>query len=251
MLEKFRHRLKSSAARQRLRASPTYARTKVFLKRIAGKELWLRPEIHLPLLQYGEWALCPDFLANNRPNVYSFGIGDTIEFERLLIERFRVEVHGFDPTPSVGSWLKDIKVPSGFHFYPWALAGRDETLEFYPRLRRDGATSTRIHTIVREAGKTSRGITVKAKRLPTIMAELRHDAIDVLKMDVEGAEYQVFSDLLYSEIRPMQILVEFHHRFETIGKDKTRAAIRQLSRAGYQVAFVSATGREVTFVQRQ
>ncbi len=251
MLEKFRHRLKSSAARQRLRASPTYARTKVFLKRIAGKELWLRPEIHLPLFQYGEWALCPDFLANNRPNVYSFGIGDTIEFERLLIERFRVEVHGFDPTPSVGSWLKDIKVPSGFHFYPWALAGRDETLEFYPRLRRDGATSTRIHTIVREAGKTSRGITVKAKRLPTIMAELRHDAIDVLKMDVEGAEYQVFSDLLYSEIRPMQILVEFHHRFETIGKDKTRAAIRQLSRAGYQVAFVSATGREVTFVQRQ
>ena len=211
----------------------------------------MHPEIHPPLFQYGEWALCPDFLANDSPNVYSFGIGDTIEFERLLIERFRIEVHGFDPTPSVGSWLKDIKVSSGFHFYPWALAGRDEMLEFYPRLRCDGVTSTRIHTIVREAGAASRGITVEAKCLPTIMAELGHDAIDVLKMDIESAEDQVLSDLLYSEIRPMQILVEFHHRFETIGKDKTREAIQQLSRAGYQVAFVSAAGRKVTFVQRQ
>jgi len=203
------------------------------------------------MFQHGEWALCPDLLPDNQPNVYSFGIGDTIDFERLLIERFGAEVHGFDPTPSVGPLLKTMKVPAGFHFCPWALADRDETLEFCPRLRGDGTSSSGMYTIVGEASAVSRGLVVKAKRLSTIMAELGHDAIDVLKMDIEGAEYQVFSNLLRSEIRPTQILVEFHHRFEAIGKDKTRAVIQQLACAGYRVAFVSISGREVTFVQDQ
>jgi FkbM family methyltransferase len=203
------------------------------------------------MFQYREWALCPDLLPGNQRNVYSFGIGDTIDFERVLIERFGAEVHGFDPTPSVGPLLKTMKVPAGFHFYPWALADHDETLELYPRLRRDETSSSGMYTLVGEAGAVSRGLTVTAKRLSTIMADLAHDAIDVLKMDIEGAEYRVFSDLLQSEIRPTQILVECHHRFEAIGKDKTRAVVQQLARTGYRVAFVSLYGREVTFAQDQ
>ena len=246
-----RRRLKNSAARRRFRASPAYARTKVFLKRIAGKELWLRPEVHPALFLSGDWALCPDLLPEKNATVYSFGIGDSIACESLLIDSFGVEVHGFDPTPSVESLLTELLVPSGFHYYPWALAGQDETIKLYPRLRGDGVTPSGMYTLVGEAGSIAQGISVEAKRLSTIMAELGHETIDVLKMDIEGAEYEVLSDVLESTIRPTQILVEFHHRFESIGKEKTRTVIQQLGAEGYQVAFVSQTGRELTFVLSQ
>ena len=209
----------------------------------------MRPEIHPALFQYGEWALCSTPLLDKRPTVYSFGVGDSIEFERNLTKTFRAQVHAFDPTPSVASWLSTTNVPADFHFHPWALAGRDETLMLYPRVRGDGTTSEEMYTLVSEAGSVDDGIEVEAKRLSTIMTELGHDAIDVLKMDIEGAEYQALTDLLETGTYPTQILVEFHHRFATIGKEKTREVLRELSRAGYQVAFVSAIGREVTLVR--
>lgn len=245
-----RHRVKNSAIRNRVRASPAYVRTKVFLKRIAGKELWLRPEVRPAMFRHGEWALCSAPLLGKRLNVYSFGIGDTIDFERALGEAFPAEVHAFDPTPSVAPWLGDTETPRDFRFHPWALAGRDETLVLYPRVRGSGITTDDMYTIVPEAGSVTNGIEVQAKRLSTIMGELGHASIDVLKMDIEGAEYGTLADVLRSEIYPTQILVEFHHRFASIGKEKTREVIRRLRVAGYQVAFVSMVGREVTFVQK-
>ncbi|GIS18490.1 MAG: hypothetical protein CM15mP120_04060 [Pseudomonadota bacterium] len=43
------------------------------------------------------------------------------------------------------------------------------------------------------------------------MRDLGHDHLDVLKMDIEGAEYAVLDDMLQSNILPDQLLVEFHH----------------------------------------
>jgi hypothetical protein len=42
-----------------------------------------------------------------------------------------------------------------------------------------------------------------------------------MKMDIEGAEYEVLDGLLSSPIKPTQLLVEFHHRFPGIGLEKT------------------------------
>jgi len=244
-----RDRFKRSALSHRVRTSLAYVRAKVFLKRVAGKELWLRPEIRPALFKHEDWALCSAPLLGKKSRIYSFGVGRSIEFERALTEAFHTEVHAFDPTPSVASWMRDQEAPADFHFHPWALAGRDETLTLYPRVRGDGATSGDMYTLVPEAASVSDGIAVEAKRLSTVIKDLGHDAIDVLKMDVEGAEYEALSDLLESEIYPTQILVEFHHRFATIGKERTREMVRRLRRVGYRVAFVSAFGREVTLVQ--
>lgn len=55
------------------------------------------------------------------------------------------------------------------------------------------------------------------KSLPTIMADLGHSWVDILKMDVEGAEYDVLPSLLthYSalsrSIPVTQAQVEYHH----------------------------------------
>jgi len=79
------------------------------------------------------------------------------------------------------------------------------------------------------------------------MKMLGNTAIDVLKMDIEGAEYEVLWDLLGCGIRPRQILVEFHHRWPELGIERTRRAVRELNQAGYLIFNVSASGEEYSF----
>ena len=67
-------------------------------------------------------------------------------------------------------------------------------------------------------------------------------------MDVEGAEYDVIKDIEISNIRPDQILVEFHHRFPDIGINKSKDAIRRLREMGYCLFAISDTGEEFSFV---
>jgi hypothetical protein len=47
---------------------------------------------------------------------------------------------------------------------------------------------------------------------------------------------------------PIQLLVEFHHRFPGIGKERTAASIKTLAKLGYRIFDVSETGREIGFV---
>ena len=246
--EKLRSRVKTSAVSSRLRRSRSYGRLKLLLKRIAGQELWLRPAISPTLVQLSDWAIVPNLLNRETPIVYSFGIGDSIAFERLLIEKFHAEVHAFDPTPSVDCWLRATKIPDAFHFHPWAISSRDETLMLYPRRRRNGSAMTEMYTCVPQAGVDGDSLSVPSRRLSTLVTLLGHEKIDVLKMDIEGAEYDVLSDLIESQLRPAQILVEFHHRFDGIGKKETSRSISRLTKLGYVIAFVSETGREVTLV---
>jgi hypothetical protein len=86
------------------------------------------------------------------------------------------------------------------------------------------------------------------KRLSTIARELGHEHIDVLKMDIEGAEYDVLVDLEKSSIRPVQILIEFHHRFPGIGVERSRNAVSLLRAMNYRLFWVSDSLEEFGFV---
>lgn len=48
------------------------------------------------------------------------------------------------------------------------------------------------------------------RRLGTIMSELGHTRLDLLKMDIEGAEFAVVRDMLSSRIEVDQLVVEVH-----------------------------------------
>ena len=52
-------------------------------------------------------------------------------------------------------------------------------------------------------------VQVEVKTLETIMTQLGHKHIDVLKMDIEGAEYDVIENILSAQLLITQILIEF------------------------------------------
>ena len=236
------------AAWKRIEKTPGYQRKKRFLKRLVGKEVRLKTEIDVESVKDGGWCFNPDDLSQDSI-VYSLGVGDDIEFDLALIRKYGVEVHAFDPTPSSIDMLGDRDLPGQFHFYPWAVAAEDGSLKFYPCVKKDGSKSNIMYTMIAGEASVDDPIEVPAFSLSSITTKLDHNRIDLLKMDIEGAEYEVLDGLLASEIKPTQLLVEFHHRFPGIGLEKTADMIKRLGDAGYKIFAISEIGREVSFLR--
>ena len=236
------------AAWKRIEKTPGYQRKKRFLKRLVGKELTLKNDINIPVIKDGGWWFTPEGL-NSGSIVYSLGVGDDIDFDLSVIEKYGVTVHAFDPTPSSIDMLDGRDLPQRFEFHPWAVSATDGSLTFYPRLRKDGSKSDVMYTMIAEEETIDDAIEVAAYSLSTISEKLGHQKIDLMKMDIEGAEYEVLDGLLASPIKPTQLLVEFHHRFPGIGLAKTADVIQRLRAAGYRIFAVSEIGREVSFLR--
>ena len=229
------------AAWKRFEKTPGWQRKKRFLKRLTGKELRLRNDINIPVVKDGGWWFSPEGF-NKDSIVYSLGVGDEIDFDLAIIEQYGVEVFAFDPTPSSIDMLDESKLPERFHFQPWAVTATDGSLQFYPRLKKDGTKSDVMFTMIPEEETKDDVIEVPAYSLSTITSKLGHDRIDVLKMDIEGAEYEVLDGLLESPVKPTQLLVEFHHRFVENGLERTYDIINRLRDAGI--------GREISFLRK-
>jgi FkbM family methyltransferase len=195
---------------------------------------------------YGEWRILPALLGKDSV-VYTFGIGTDITFDLALIERFGMRVHGFDPTPMVADWLKSQRLPDRFVFHPVGIGQRDETLWFSPPSDPNFVS----HTIVEVKNARHPKIPLNVRSLPSLMAELGHGQIDLVKLDVEGSEYGVIDSLVECDARPRQLLVEFHHRWASIGVEKTRAALATLRGMGYEVYAISDSGEEYSLVFKE
>lgn len=104
------------------------------------------------------------------------------------------------------------------------------------------------HTILNRSQTHDRAIVVKVNKLQTILRELGHDHVNVLKMDIEGAEYNVLKDMISTNIRPEQILVEFHHFFEDVSTLKSIQTTILLWSNGYKIFSVSDRGYEYSFI---
>lgn len=238
------------AAWKRLEKSAGYQRRKLVLKRLVGKEPRLKTELNVAVVEEGGWRYHPDALDRDSV-VYSLGIGKDTDFDQALMRRFGLQVHAFDPTPSTAEWLLEHPQGPAFHFHPWAVTATDGTLTLYPRLRKDGSKSSVMYTMVADGGAQADAIEVPAFSLASIAATLGHDRLDLLKMDIEGAEYDVLDTLPDLAVQPRQLLVEFHHRFAGIGPARTIEAVAALRRQGFGLFAISDTGRELSFLRAE
>ena len=231
-----------------MKRQPWFWPIKLFLKRISGKELWLRPEVEFDVLQSDSWKYIPAMLGE-RSIVYSLGVGDLIDFDLDLINDYGLTVHAFDPTPFAKEWVQDQTLPDNFVFHPWAAAAEDGSLRLYRRVSTRGKASKVMWTAGSAAGDEEDFIDAPAYTIQTIMEKLGHSQVDMLKIDVEGAEYLILEGLKSVTNLPKQLLVEYHHRFPGVGKQRTADSISKLRNLGYKIFAISETGREVCFVQ--
>ncbi len=191
-----------------------------------------------------DWTIHPDKIDDNSI-IYSFGVGVDISFDLLMIDKYGCQIHAFDPTPKTKQWLYAQELPDKFRFFDIGLADYNGNANFQLP-----ANPEFVSGVFTQDTENAQIIEVKVKRLKTIMQQLGHSHIDLLKMDIEGAEYDVIESIIEDNLSIGQILVEFHHRFPEHGIHKTKKSIRRLSEFGFQVFCISANGEEYSFMKK-
>jgi FkbM family methyltransferase len=228
--------------RQRL-----WRRFRNYIDGLTGRDLFFPIDVRRDREAHGKlsggWFICPAALPP-KPVIYSLGVGFDLSFDESILKRYpAAELHAFDPTPSSIEWVAGQRLDPRLRFHDYGVAGFNGELTLYAPDR-----SVRSYSMIERDKAIAQPVVVPVKRLVTIMGELGHQAIDVLKMDIEGAEYGVIGDMLDNGIRPSQLLVEFHHRFKSVGFGPTKAAVGRLREAGYRIFYVSHTAREYGFI---
>ncbi len=205
------------------------------------------PDVDVPRetigTSYGSHTLLCDSL-DARSIVYAFGVGEDASFDLGLIERYGCQVHAFDPTERSIAWARATVDHLLWKFHPLGIAATDGEAAFTSPA---DETHISFFRAPDENARNREAVRLTVRSLPTIMRELAHERIDLLKMDIEGFEYEVLQSMLETSIRPAQIAVEFHHRMYGYAPAATNDAVLMLRQSGYCLFHVSDTGREYSF----
>ena len=222
-----------------------FTKSKQKFRRHKLKQLGIEPVSCKTSALYGGdhgWVV-DESLLNRESVIYSVGVGSNIDFDVELINSFGATVHAFDPTPRSIEWVKSQKLPKHFIFHPFGLSAENGHMDFFPPAK---ASSTHFSPIDRY-GDTNNIVKAPVKDIDTIASELKHKEIDLLKMDIEGAEYEVIEALPKNRVAINQILIEFHHMYKGIPISKTVDAISTLSNLGFELFNISPRTYEFSF----
>jgi FkbM family methyltransferase len=195
---------------------------------------------------YGGFYVHPALL-NENFIIYSFGIGEDISFDKAVNEKHNCHIYAFDPTPKSINWIKSQALFDKFHFYEFGINKVSGFVDFYLPQNPEYVSGS-IVTSNRLDLNTK--ISVEMKSLQNILLMLNHTHIDVLKMDIEGTEYDIIDDILNVNIPINQILIEFHDRFFKNGKQKTKQAVEKLKEHGYEIFALSSSFEEISFIKK-
>ena len=106
-------------------------------------------------------------------------------------------------------------------------------------------------SLTKSPGTSDSKIEVEAHSIQFLMEKFGHTEIDVLKMDIEGAEYDVLESLIDSgTINNIgQICVEFHFRFGCGLVKRTEEIFKSLKNKGFKLVYAAANQEEFTFAR--
>lgn len=206
-------------------------------KRIFRPRIKLMPdkvhEIRLGTVYGGKTFMDRNYLHSG--TVISAGLGEDASFDAEFSARYGAKVIIVDPTPRSIQYFKKLMVRIGqsaeceygtsgclpVESYDLS-AVRADNLVLVEKALWVEATELRFflpknvehvsHSIVNfqnDHRNDTAFIEVESITLGDLMAALKIDSIDLLKLDIEGAELEVLVNMLESAIYPKQILVEF------------------------------------------
>jgi FkbM family methyltransferase len=157
---------------------------------------------------------------------YCAGVGKAMTFEVELAKMTRQPVLVFDPSPTgVQTAAKTEK--HNFEFFPVGLAANPGILQFsVPADPEEGSYSMSQGNL--------ETVSLECYDLPTIMSRNGDTRIDLLKMDIEGFEFDIVNQILDQTIPVRQLCVEFHRWLRPGATLKTMA---RLYRAGYRIIY--------------
>jgi FkbM family methyltransferase len=153
---------------------------------------------------YGGYRV-PSSLLDEQSICYLAGTGEDISFDLDIIERFGCEVYAFDPVPRAGAYVaKAAAQEPRHHFMAVGLWSSDTTLTFHAPAQ-EGFVSHSATNLQ----NTGAAFEAPVRSVASVMRELGHDHIDLLKISAEGAEFEIIDHVLTAGIEARVLCVEF------------------------------------------
>jgi FkbM family methyltransferase len=209
---------------------------------MVARSVHRRPELGLEKIgtAYGGWIV-PTVLIDSSWRCYSGGVGEDVSFDLGLIERFGCEVFAFDPTPRSIAFAEPIAASEPrFRFLPVGLWTSDTAQRFYaPR------DPTHVSHSMLNLQRTSDWFEAECRTIASLMGDLGHTTIDLLKLDIEGAEHAVLASVLDAGVFPKVVCFEVD---QPVGAIRFWRTIRRVKDHGYDL--VAVDGWNFTFVRR-
>lgn len=197
---------------------------------------------------YGGFYINPSLLTRDSI-VYSFGIGKDISFDKTCIKKHKCNIFAFDPTPKSINYIKNHVSLDSFTFFDFGITGsKSGIIDFYLPINPKGVSGSLVRSGDINPNDT---IKVKMKTFDDIVNDLGHKHIDVIKMDIEGSEYDVLEKILTSEVTIDQLLIEFHDRLFDQENYKSKEIVNKMNKNGYEVYASSVTYEEVSFIHKR
>jgi len=196
--------------------------------------------------KYGGWWLDTN-LIEDQPLLVDCGLGEDISFPAAFLDRFGGRVIGVEANPRSLGYCRKL-CPQGMEIRPqamWKTAG--ETLMFHlPRPQdqlptgADGVSGSLMdsHPYV-EGGEK---VMVSTTSLAELLTDADREECAVLKLDIEGAEYEVLEDLCQSAAirKTQQLLVEYHHEATHHSLRETSESVDLIQEAGFNLVHIES-----------
>jgi FkbM family methyltransferase len=181
------------------------------IRRVAKKTIRLRFARRAGLV-YVE----PNFLYSPRLSANSVvidaGCSYEADFSVYMMEQHGARAYGVDPTRKHRAALQALenRYRGRFVHLPFAITADDGTLTFHESTTNESGSVLVDHVNVRNDETIPYPVT--AISLKSLMKHVDADAVDMLKLDLEGAEYELLATVEKADLAPFrQVFIEFHH----------------------------------------
>jgi FkbM family methyltransferase len=175
----------------------------------------------------------PNYIYRDKFNLSSIvidvGCGHLAEFALYLIKAHHLRAFGVDPTRKHATDLMKLQQITNGHFQylPLAVSKHCGPIVFHESVSNESGSVLAQHANV--ARDTIRTYPVEAVDLMELVRRIGGQSIDLIKLDLEGAEYELLQSASKPDLAPFkQIFVEFHHHCTDYSMRDTEVVVERL-----------------------
>ena len=183
---------------------------------------------------YSNSFILIDKLSNNSVAI-DVGCAQDADFSKLINNKYKSKCYGIDPTLKHRAELLKLEQNSNnlFKYLQYAISKKDEKIVFYESQDNQSGSLLSSHVNVRNDNIIE--YEVQGIRLISLFSELNLMRIDILKLDIEGAEYELLAEIKENDLEIIdQLFIEFHHHAipEFTSKD-TYKLVKKIEKLGF------------------
>ena len=207
---------------------------------------------------YGGWAIPKDINLDKDSIIYSDGVREDISFDLLLSDKYDCNILLIDPTKrakihynevidyyktKINSFSGDIQKDylsliqnlkpnfDKINYLNIGIWDKEENLKFYKQSNKQYVSQSLINGMFSNNYEI-----IKTKSIKQIMNKNNHNKIDLLKLDIEGAEIKVLEQMLIDKIYPTYLCIEFDLFLKRKDlNNETKNIVNKLLNIGYKI----------------